>query len=110
MFDSSLPPVVCRMDHIVFTLFDFLRVVVSNTYCVVFLLCLSSSCVPCIASFSGISIFVGPSIFSNVYISNIKIVEIGKIDTPNTQIHDRSLSWLGTGTLIKKMAELNMVH
>ena len=29
--------------------------------------------------------------------SNIKIVERGKIDTPNTQIHDRSLSWLGTG-------------
>jgi hypothetical protein len=23
-----------------------------------------------------------------------KIVERGKIDTPNTQIHDRSLSWL----------------
>ena len=32
---------------------------------------------------------------------NIKIVERGKIDTPNTQIHDPSLSWLGTGTLIK---------
>jgi hypothetical protein len=28
--------------------------------------------------------------------SNIKIIERGKIDTPNTQIHDRSLSWLGT--------------
>jgi hypothetical protein len=24
-----------------------------------------------------------------------------KIDTPSTQIHDRSLSWLGTGTSIK---------
>jgi hypothetical protein len=33
--------------------------------------------------------------------SNIKIVERGKIDTPNTQIHDCSLSWLSTGTLIK---------
>ena len=32
---------------------------------------------------------------------NIKIVERGKIDTPSTQIHDPSLSWLGTGTLIK---------
>jgi len=29
-----------------------------------------------------------------------KIVERGKIDTPNTQIHDRSLSWLGIGILI----------
>jgi hypothetical protein len=35
--------------------------------------------------------------------SNIKIVERGKIDSPNTQIHDCSLSWLplGTCTLIK---------
>jgi hypothetical protein len=29
--------------------------------------------------------------------SNNKIVERGKIDTSNTPIHDRSLSWLGTG-------------
>jgi len=26
------------------------------------------------------------------------IVELDQIDTPNTQIHDCSLSWLGTGT------------
>jgi len=32
--------------------------------------------------------------------SNIKIVDRGKIDIPNTQIHDLSLSWLGTGTSI----------
>ena len=31
---------------------------------------------------------------------NIKIAERGNIDTPNTQIHDRPLSWLGTGTSI----------
>jgi len=31
----------------------------------------------------------------------------GKIDTSNTYIHDRSLSWLGTGTSIKKVAGLN---
>jgi hypothetical protein len=30
-----------------------------------------------------------------------KIIERDKIDTPNTQIHDRSLSCLGTGTSIK---------
>jgi hypothetical protein len=30
--------------------------------------------------------------------SNRKIVERGKIDTPNTQIHDSLLFWLGTGT------------
>ena len=32
---------------------------------------------------------------------NIKIAERGNIDTPNTQIHDLSLSWFGTGTSIK---------
>jgi len=34
--------------------------------------------------------------------SNLKIVERGKNETPNKQIHDYSLSWLGTGTSIKK--------
>jgi hypothetical protein len=33
--------------------------------------------------------------------SNIKILESGKIDTTNKRIHDRSLSWLGTGMSIK---------
>jgi hypothetical protein len=36
-----------------------------------------------------------------VLISCRKSIEIGKIDTSNTQILDRSLSWLGTGTSIK---------
>jgi hypothetical protein len=31
----------------------------------------------------------------------MKIIERGKIDTPNPQIHDCSLSWLGIGTSIK---------
>jgi hypothetical protein len=33
--------------------------------------------------------------------SDIKIVERGKMDTPNTEMHNRSLSWLDTGTSIK---------
>ena len=33
---------------------------------------------------------------------NRKIVERGQVDTPNTHIHDQSLSWLGTGTSIKR--------
>ena len=33
--------------------------------------------------------------------SNTIIAERGKIKTSNTQIHDRSLTWLGTGTSIK---------
>jgi hypothetical protein len=34
------------------------RIVVSDTYCVVFLLCLSSLCIPCFACFSRLSIFL----------------------------------------------------
>ena len=33
--------------------------------------------------------------------SKIKIIKRGQFDTPYTQIHDRSLSWFGTGTSIK---------
>jgi hypothetical protein len=33
--------------------------------------------------------------------SNRKLTERGKIDILNTQKHDLSLSWLGTGTPIK---------
>ena len=35
--------------------------------------------------------------------SNIKAVERGKIDTPNTQTHDRSLSWVNIHTSLKVM-------
>jgi len=31
---------------------------------------------------------------------NAKMVEMGKINTPNRHIHDRSLFWLETGTSI----------
>ena len=74
-----------------------LRIVMSNTYCVVFLFRLSSSCapnvvsdcpfllplrysltficpvscVPYVASFSGLSFFVTPSVFSNIYLSYV---------------------------------------
>jgi hypothetical protein len=35
--------------------------------------------------------------------SNIKIVERGKIDTHNIQMHDCSLSWFGSVTAITRM-------
>jgi hypothetical protein len=58
MFALSLPPVVCRRIHVLFTLFCVcLHIEVSNTYCVVFLLWLFSSGILYIASFSGLSIF-----------------------------------------------------
>jgi hypothetical protein len=53
--------------------FCLLRIVVSNTYCVVFLFCLSSSYVPYAANFSGLSIFDCPSVFSNVYLALIGV-------------------------------------
>ena len=40
--------------------------------------------------------------FGTVPKSNRKIVERGKIDTPNTYIHYRSLCWFGTVTSITK--------
>ena len=61
MFGLSLPQVVCRRAHVLFTLFVFvfffLRIVVSNTYCVVFFFFLSSSYVLNVASFSGLHSF-----------------------------------------------------
>jgi ABC-type antimicrobial peptide transport system ATPase subunit len=44
------------------------RYVVSITYCVVFLLCFSSSCVPYVASSSGCHFLSAPSVFCNVYL------------------------------------------
>ena len=51
-----------------------LHSVVSNTYCVVFLFCFSSSCVPYVASFSRFPILIVPSLFSNVYLQCIRRV------------------------------------
>ena len=42
---------------LIYIAFVCLRVVVVNTYCAVFLSYLSSSCVPYVASFSGLSFF-----------------------------------------------------
>ena len=44
-----------------------LRIVVSNTYCVVFLYHLSWSCVSYVGSFSGLYSLIAPSVFLNVY-------------------------------------------
>jgi hypothetical protein len=44
---------------------------------------------------------VTTSFVSKLTKCNRNIVERGRMDTPNIQIHDCSLSWLGTGTSIK---------
>ena len=41
--------------------------------------------------------------FGTIRKLNMKIVERGKIDTPNTQIHDRSTSCLRADTSIKSV-------
>jgi hypothetical protein len=43
--------------YLIYVICVCLRIVVSNIYCVVFLFCFSSSCVPSVASFSGLSNF-----------------------------------------------------
>ena len=48
-----LPPAVCMKVHVVLIMCVCLRIAMSNIYCVVFLFCLSLSCVPHCASFSG---------------------------------------------------------
>jgi hypothetical protein len=38
--------------------------------------------------------------------SNLKIVAIDKIYTPNTPVHDYSLSWLGSDTSVPKFKSI----
>jgi len=45
---------------LIYVIYVCLRIVVSNTYCVVFFFCSPSSCVPYVASFSGLSRFDWP--------------------------------------------------
>ena len=55
MFGSSLPPVVCRREHVLFV-FDGYSAVQHIMCC----FCFYSSCVPYAASFSGLSFFDCP--------------------------------------------------
>jgi len=59
MFGSSLPASSCLWEgsRLIYVICVCLRILESNTYCVVFLFCFSSFCVLYVASFSGLSIF-----------------------------------------------------
>ena len=50
---------ICLYDrwYLIYVICVYLRKVMLNTYCVVFLFSFSSSCVTCFANFSGLSIF-----------------------------------------------------
>jgi hypothetical protein len=69
MFGSSLPPDVCGREHVVFTLFvfDCYSGVQRILCCVLFYF--SSSCVPYVASFPGLSCFWLPVRYSLTFIS-----------------------------------------
>ena len=67
-FGSSLPPVVCRSANICL---HCLCIMVSNTICDCFCFVLfCSSCVPCVASFNGLSFFDCPfDVLQRLFIS-----------------------------------------
>ena len=50
---------------LIYIIYVCFGIMVSKTCCVVFLFCFSSSCVPYVASFSGLSIFDCPFLISN---------------------------------------------
>ena len=64
MFGSSLPPVVCRSVHVLFTLFMFVFVKRCPTHIV---LGFSLSCVPILPVSLDCSFLIVPSVFSDVY-------------------------------------------
>ena len=69
MFGSSLPPVVCNEGScLIYIIYVWLCILMSNTFCVTFFICLSSSCVSYVDSFSELSIFDSPLLLSNVYL------------------------------------------
>jgi hypothetical protein len=66
-------PVICRNVHNLFTLFVFLRIVVSNTYFAVFLLCLSSLRFSFLQGYMTLSLsYVGPKVFFPSGICDLK--------------------------------------
>ena len=65
MLDTSLPRVVCRRANVLFMLIMLLC-----TFRVSFLFCFSTSCVPYVGSFPGLSILNAPSVLSNVYLDS----------------------------------------
>ena len=76
MFGSSLPSLFVGGLCFIYVICVCLRIVVSNTYCAVFLfvfsrlvfVCVSSSCVPYVASFLDCPFLISPLVFSNVYL------------------------------------------
>jgi hypothetical protein len=71
MFGSSSPAVVC-ISCLTYVICVCIRIAVSNTYCVVFVI----SFVHYFGSFAGLSIFDYPSVFSNVLSVKITVINL----------------------------------
>ena len=72
-----LPPDVCRMAHVIYVISICLPIVLSNSYCVVFMFCFPSVCAPYVAVSLDCPFLIVPSVFSNVYVvfwCHVKIV------------------------------------
>ena len=52
---------------LIYVICVWLHIVVSKAYCIVFLFCLSSSCVPMLPVSLDCRILIAPSVFSNLY-------------------------------------------
>jgi hypothetical protein len=63
----SFPLYIQLLACLIYVSCVWLRIVVSSTYSMVFLFCFSSSCVSCVARFSGLSFLYCPLVFYNVY-------------------------------------------
>ena len=66
MFSLSFSPVVCGSVHVLFMLFVFVFVWWRPVRVMIYI---SSSCLTYVSSFSGLSILVASSVFSNIYFS-----------------------------------------
>ena len=66
-YSFFLPPVCRGASRLIYVIWVCLCIVVANIYVFVFLFCLSSSCVPFVAGFFGLSIVHWPSVLSNFY-------------------------------------------
>jgi hypothetical protein len=81
---------------LIFVICVSLCIVVFNTYSVVFLICFSSSCIPYVASFFGLSIFDCRSVFIySLFIRPLYLSALLKITTSANHCVYSKFSWIG---------------
>ena len=68
LFGSSLPPVVCRRAHVLFTLFVFVCVYWCPTHIVLCVLCFFFLRLVCCVISLDCPFLIDPSVFSKVYL------------------------------------------